>query len=249
MKIVTWNCSGALRKKLSSIDSFDADILVIQECEDPGESTQIFREWAGTYLWVGENKNKGIGVFPKRGNHVKRLDWDGEFKIEGISSSSSSLCWSTESLRLFLPFTVNDNIEVLGVWTKGSDSEAFGYIGQFWKFLQIHKQDLAKGNQIILGDFNSNKIWDKRDRWWSHTDVVNELKKIGLESLYHAKSGENQGEERSPTFFLYRDSSKPYHIDYAFVSRHFLQSNIKIGEKSDWLSISDHMPIEIELHN
>ncbi len=135
------------------------------------------------------------------------------------------------------------------MWTKGSDSEAFGYIGQFWKFLQIHKRELAEGNQIILGDFNSNKIWDKPDRWWSHTDVVNELKAIGLESLYHVKSGEKQGEESTPTFFLHRNESKPYHIDYAFVPKSLIQSNIDIGHRSNWLAISDHMPIEIELHS
>jgi exonuclease III len=38
MKIITWNCNGAFRKKFESLVSIDADILVIQECEDPAES-------------------------------------------------------------------------------------------------------------------------------------------------------------------------------------------------------------------
>ena len=36
MKIVTWNCKGAYRKKHSIlIKSFDPDIWIIQECEHP----------------------------------------------------------------------------------------------------------------------------------------------------------------------------------------------------------------------
>ena len=38
MKIISWNCNGAFRKKFSKILDFDADIHVIQECEDPARS-------------------------------------------------------------------------------------------------------------------------------------------------------------------------------------------------------------------
>lgn len=247
MKIVTWNCNGALRKKFTELDELGADILVIQECENPFESTEKYQNWAGKYLWVGENKNKGIGVFPKNGHSVNQLNWNDEFKIPGIKSKSSSLSWKTDSLRLFLPFTINQVINVLGVWTKGNESEAFSYMGQFWKYLQIHKEDLSNGKQIILGDFNSNKIWDKPDRWWSHSDVVEELNEIGLKSLYHHHFGEEQGLETKPTFFLHRNESKHYHIDYAFVSNEFLDSKIKIRQKEMWLALSDHLPLEIEL--
>jgi exonuclease III len=34
MKITTWNCNGAFRKKYHLLEDFGADILVIQECED-----------------------------------------------------------------------------------------------------------------------------------------------------------------------------------------------------------------------
>lgn len=247
MKIITWNCNGALRKKLYVLEEFDADIIIVQECEDPSQSTKDYNEWAGEYLWVGESKNKGIGVFAKKGNTVSKLNWSREFSISGLKSTCSSLKWRTEDLRLFLPFIINNEIKVLGVWTKGSEAEAFSYIGQFWKYMQIHGSEFEKGNQIILGDFNSNAQWDKPDRWWSHSSVVRELEQLGLKSLYHHKFNETQGNESQATFYMHRKTDKPYHIDYAFVTKEYINANIAIGNTEKWLSVSDHLPLLIEI--
>jgi len=245
MKIVTWNCNGAFRKKLSQIDSVGADLLIIQECENPELSTKQYRSWAGEdYLWVGTNKNKGLGVFPKKGSTISSLNWAGEFKIEGLMAAHSSLTWATSDLKLFLPFKFNDEYTFLAVWTKGSDTEAFGYVGQFWKYLQIHRDDLKSPRTIILGDFNSNSIWDKPDRWWSHSGVVDELAAIGIHSVYHYVYGESQGEESRPTFYHQKNINKPYHIDYVFSSSDLIDSmGLQVGAAVDWLSISDHVPL------
>ena len=250
MKIVSWNCSGALRNKTQLIDRLEADIVIVQECENPLHSTTVYRTWANDYLWYGESKNKGIGIFAKNGHRIKCLNWHNDFHISGLKSKSRSISWKTSDLKLFMPVMVNESLTILAVWTKGSEIEMFGYMGQFWKYLQLHRSELTNSNTLIVGDFNSNSIWDKPDRWWNHSDVIEELNEIGINSLYHHQFNEKQGIETMPTFFLHRNMDKAYHIDYAFVSSDLLpQCDLNIGSKSDWLSFSDHMPLIVKINN
>jgi exonuclease III len=250
MKIVTWNCNGALRKKTSELDKLDADVYVVQECEDPAESTLAYREWAGDYLWKGQNKNKGVGVFPRKGNRVQDLRWNATFNLQGLTSKSTATQWTTDELEIFLPFKLNDWYTIVAVWTKGGDDKVFGYIGQAWKFLQLHKGDIDRDRSIMMGDFNSNAIWDKPDRWWNHSDVVSELREIGLESLYHALCSDPQGQEKAPTLFLQRNLAKPYHVDYVFASSMLMPlCTLDIGKADEWLRSSDHMPLTLTIEN
>jgi exonuclease III len=231
MKIVTWNCSGAFRRKLDQIDELQADVLVIQECEDPAQSTADYAAWAGRHIWAGRNKNKGLGVFVKGGHSIAPLDWP------------------NYGIEQFLPVRIDDEFDLLAVWTKQVGGSAFSYIGQFWTYLQAHKANIAHAT-LICGDFNSNNIWDRPRRIWNHSECVRELDEIGFSSLYHLAANEPQGHESTPTFFLHRNLKKRYHIDYAFAHRSRIPkpwSKFQIGDPSDWLRHSDHMPVIIDL--
>lgn len=244
MRIVTWNCNGALRKKSNALSGLNADVLIVQECENPKQSTNAYQEWAQNYLWIGQNKNKGIGVFARPEVQLDQLDWQGEYALEGLKSRSPALQWQTTDLELFLPFQINQALTVLAVWTKGRDDQVFGYMGQFWKYLQIHRDQLSHPNTIIAGDFNSNKQWDKSDRWWNHSSVVDELLELGIQSLYHKQTSLAQGDEQEKTFYHQRKLEKGYHIDYIFQSKDLLdQSTLAVGYPKDWLELSDHMPL------
>lgn len=226
MKVVTWNCNGAFRNKFEKLCSFDADIYVIQECEDPMQCKDIqYKEWAKNYLWVGDSKNKGLGIFCKWNIHLVINDWE------------------KNGTKHFISAKINNDFDLIAVWNHHANSPNFKYIGQFWKYLQVNKSRLD--NCLIVGDFNSNKIWDQWDRWWNHTDVVRELEEIGIRSIYHEFYNVLQGEEVHPTFFLHRNLAKPYHIDYIFATKNRFGKidSCEIGETSIWLTISDHLPI------
>ncbi len=196
-------------------------------------------------MWQGETKNKGIGIFSRNGHKIKLSKWDGEFSISGIDNSSKSLSWSSDELQSFLPLMIDEKYILVAIWTKKANSPNFGYIGQLWKYIQIHKEKIKRDNIILCGDFNSNTIWDEPDRWWNHSDVVKELAEIGISSLYHHLTGEPQGKEKQKTFYMYRKHNKPYHIDYVFISNALLDtSSLKVHGCKNWLECSDHVPLE-----
>lgn len=230
MRVLTWNCNGAFRKKYQLLDSFDADLSIIQECEDPERSIDIhYKEFAANHLWCGLTKNKGLGVFAKRELSLSRVELN------------------LHPLELFLPCIINGNIPLLASWTKQANSPNFAYIGQLWKFLQKHKSFLASPRAMLVGDLNSNKRWDEWDRWWNHTDVVKELSELGLESAYHRYYDESQGEETRPTLYLHRNLLKFYHIDYGFFSYDWRIQSVSVGAADQWLIYSDHMPVVFEI--
>jgi exonuclease III len=234
MKIVSWNCNGAFRKKFEHILDFEADIYIIQECENPIESRdKEYKNWTLNHLWIGDSKNKGLGIFAKSGINLERLDWSDKYNDHFV--------------KHFLPCRINKDFNLLAVWTHQNNSPNFGYIGQLWKYLQINKGKFQ--NIIIGGDFNSNPIWDQWDRWWNHSDVVKELKDIGIESFYHKYTGEKEGEESIPTLYFQRKLERKYHIDYFFGVKYFSNgiNKFEIGQAEKWLKLSDHMPIYCEI--
>ena len=229
MNLVSWNCAGAFRTKFHALAQFNADLHVVQECEDPAQSTHAgYRQWASNHLWVGANKNRGLGVFARDGIRLEKLPLE------------------SGALELFLPCRIDGSISLLAVWTKQANSPTFQYIGQLWKYLQLHKRELATPPWLVVGDLNSNVVWDKWDRWWNHTDVVRELDELGMSSAYHHARSVAQGSEPDPTLFLQRNIKKPYHIDYAFIPRAWLDGcDVSVGQHAEWIELSDHMPMRV----
>ncbi|MDE2595949.1 MAG: endonuclease/exonuclease/phosphatase family protein, partial [Sphingomonadales bacterium] len=213
------------------VDALDPDVLVAQECEDPAYSAAAYRDWADNYCWIGYGKSKGIGVFARRGLSIERLDWH------------------DAGYQLFLPVRIAGKFNILAVWTQSTKPASMAYIGQFWHYLQLHKSKLDHST-IICGDFNSNQIWDRPRRAWNHSDCVRELGDLGFFSAYHRHMNEPHGAESDPTFYLYRDVKRPFHMDYIFAheQRLNLDANcFKVGSPDDWLTFSDHMPLIIDL--
>ena len=99
-------------------------------------------------------------------------------------------------------------------------------------------------NIIMCGDLNSNIIWDKKSHSYNHIDFVKDLETKNIVSLYHQQENEPQGTESKKTFYMHRNLEKGYHIDYVFLSEHFLPSaKLTIADPNFWLAHSDHMPV------
>jgi exonuclease III len=235
VKIVTWNCNGAFRKKFEELKVFDADIYVIQECENPSLSKHsAYQDWAKNYLWIGDTKNKGLAVFANEGVQLEKLGWPSQYQ--------------DFNLKHFLACRINDEFNLIAVWAHQNVDSNFPYIGQLWLYIQLNSDFLK--DSFVVGDFNSNFIWDKKNRAWNHSNVVAELKELGMKSVYHEQFQEEQGSESIPSFYLQRNQEKPYHIDYIFGPNKYVEKTafLKIGSPEEWLSLSDHMPILCEFH-
>ena len=76
MKIISWNCNQAFREKFKHLLKFNADICIIQECENPFEAKdKEYKKYASNYLWVGDSKNKGLGIFAAKNLKLQKLNW------------------------------------------------------------------------------------------------------------------------------------------------------------------------------
>jgi exonuclease III len=231
LRVVSWNSAKAFRNKSKKILELKPDIAVILECENPEFCKE--KEWLqdfGSYVWFGENKNQGVAIFVAKG-----------IEIEALS-------WFDENIKFIRPFkirTQNREFVILPVWANNADSPTFRYIGQVWKFLEKYKTEFVALDVLMLGDFNSNKQWDVSDRWWNHSDAVDILKSVSVESLYHLKNRVEQGKEEQKTFFMHKKADKSYHIDYVFGSKLFQDSltSFEIGNYDDWTQHSDHCPL------
>jgi len=221
MRIVSWNCNGAFRKKFKFIEEFEADIYIIQECENPEVTFhKEYREFANNYLWIG-HKTKGLGIFAK----------DKTIELKNHE-------WKDFGLEWFICCRVNNQFNLLGVWG------CRNYIEDVFVYFQIHKEKFT--NIVIGGDFNSNTRWDKKHGRRTHSAFVSELEKLNLVSSYHVLENEIQGKESIPTFFLHRHQERKYHIDYFFCEQR-INRHIQIGNFEKWINLSDHMPICLEL--
>lgn len=222
MKILSWNCNCKFREKFKEIIKYNADVYVIQECEDPKKcSNKEYLEFAKNFFWCGNDKNKGLGIFAKDKIEMKKNDW-------------KSYC-----LQNFLSVNLNNKYNLLGVWA------CKPYIEEYYIYQNINIDNFNE-NTIIIGDFNSNKIWDKYNKNRNHSIVVNELKNKGLESIYHYYFNETQGNESKNTFYLYRHLDKGYHIDHCFANKEIVKKYQILFEEK-WLKYSDHIPIMLEV--
>jgi hypothetical protein len=235
MRIIEWNCQGAFRLKNKEVLELRPDILIVPECEreeklDFGNLTPKPND----FIWYGDTGKKGIAIFSFTDYKLRLLK---EFNPE---------------FRYIVPIEVSNDINsflLFAVWAMDNKQNPLArYIGQVWNAVNYYQTTLTY-NTILIGDFNSNQIWDDKERVGNHTDVVNFLNNFKIESLYHKQQNEVQGQESLKTFFMYRNLEKPYHIDYVFASHEIIKNgyNLTFGNPTDWTDKSDHVPLILDI--
>lgn len=237
MKIITWNCNMAFRKKADIILMHKPDILVVPECEHPDKL--IFKNTipkAKDTLWFGRNPNKGLAIFSYCHFHLKLLDI------------------YNESFKTIIPISVSGNkfnFILFAVWANNPKDPDGQYITQVWKAINYYEKLITSKQTILIGDFNSNTIWDRPKREGNHSTVVNKLETKGVYSAYHKYYNQAQGQEQHPTLYMYRRIDKPYHIDYCFASIDMIEhlQSVEIGDYDFWTKYSDHVPVIITFNS
>jgi exonuclease III len=230
MRLISWNANCRFRDKIRLFSPKDHDVLIIQECEKTKVSESAYKNAGWDFVWVGANRHKGLGVFVPAGNPIESI----ELQVEGC--------------RYFLPVRTQGDTMIVGVWAMGGRSKKLSYAGQISQFIKDAAEMLREQKPIIAGDFNSNAIWDDRHPVANQTANNEMLESFGLRSLYHLKEGCAQGAESEATLYMYRDPTRPYHIDYCYLSADLVEkSTMKIGSPLVWLEHSDHMPLFINM--
>ena len=231
MKIITWNCNMAFRKKASLVLAHKPDIVIVPECENPGRlkfETDVLSP--NDICWFGNNQHKGLGVFSYS---------DYKFQLNDIHNTEYQTVLPLVAANKKFSFTL------FAIWANNPHDKGFEYVGQIWKALNYYDDLLKNKKTILIGDFNSNTIWDKPRREGNHSTVVRLLKSKGIHSTYHKFFKQTQGKEEHNTLFMYRHKDKSYHIDYCFASSDLMRklSHVEIGEHKDWCKHSDHTPL------
>ena len=230
MRLLTWNARrGRYLAKMPSLDHFDADVLVVPEIAAPAhESAQV--------LWFGDNPHQGLAVAARKPYALRRLPL------------------AKHAPKFVVPVAVDGPQPFLlfAVWTLGL--KPLPYVRAACAAVDLYAQLFRKGPVVMMGDFNSNAIWDgEHPPDASHSALVARLRGHGLVSAYHHFHGVAHGREPKAghTFYLYGHEEKSFHLDYCFVPKAWACriQNVSIGGYHDWKAHSDHRPVLVDLQD
>ena len=230
MRIVSWNCNGAFRKKINSLLRLSPDIAVIQESESPSALTSLESSYSiNDKVWVGDSVNRGLGVYSFSDAKLTVYSgYDNDYKyIVPIVVHTKN------------PFTI------VAIWAK--QDKFYTYNGQLKCALEYYSK-LLEGPCLVIGDWNASAIWDdKNGRGFSTNSSWLANKKFL--SAYHEWFGEYFGNESKPTLYFRRNKEMKYHIDYCFLTKDLYKNihEVYVGDYRDWIELSDHMPLVVDI--
>lgn len=227
LRVITWNCQGAFRKKYAYVLEKVPDIAVIQECEQLNSLT--FDSDGNPESMIRCGGKKGVGIFSFRGYHLEIYE---EYD---------------ESIMYCIPLRVygRHRFNVIAVWAMPNHISEQSYIGQIQKALTTYHSFINECATLVIGDFNWNMIWDDPRRMRSLGKVIRVLDTYHIRSAYHYYFREKFGNESRMTFYMSRKATRGYHIDYIFAPTSWCAAglNVEVGTYDEWCQRSDHCPL------
>ena len=230
MRLITWNCKGAFRRKHDFVAALRPDILVVPECEEISGITPPFNSApVRSFKWFGVNPRKGLAVISYS-----------DYTLEIHPSYDPRFRW-------IVPLSVSGPVTfvLFAVWTLPVGGYSGRYVRPLLEAYEFYKSTLDTEEVVWAGDFNSNFIWDTPSRRYKFSNFVSLLSERGLRSLYHHQRKCEHGKELDHTFYHFHNESKGYHIDYVFAAErlHPLGIDVSVGSHVDWSKRSDHVPL------
>ena len=163
------------REKVDVIDAFEADIVVVPEAENLDRLAKADLSRYPNRRWIGDIPFKGLLVMSTA-----------EYPFTILPEYD-------ESFRFILPLKIGGDADLtlLAVWTQRDVKNH--YTVDLMNAIKAYREHLDRA--AIIGDFNSNAIWDHlHKRAVTHTQVVERLESLGIVSAYHVLNHERQGE-------------------------------------------------------
>jgi hypothetical protein len=214
--------------------ALEADVYVIQEAEPVERYAGLLPAGTSVLYVIRPGDLKGVLVFTRPG-----------YLLSATAGEAQPAYAHVVPLTVSTP--VGESIDLWAVWTLASSPREAAYVGQAHLALNSLEGTL-KTDTVMIGDYNSNSIWD-HERRRNHGLLVDRLAERGLVSAYHRWTGESQGEESTPTFFLHRNAAKPFHLDHCFTDLEVI--DVQIGTFAEWSGLkasggaSDHVPLVV----
>lgn len=189
MRLVVWNANMAVHRKLDALAALRPDIAVIPECADPTVLASKASTTIPPMIWIGNNPNKGLGVFAFGGYSIRllnefdpRLEWIAPVSVEGA-----------------LTFTL------LAAWCKNHRASQqhplTSHRRQVEPALSLYSELLDGASTVVAGDLNNNVCWDVGQRGSNFSNVVNAAGTLDLVSAYHQTRCIEFGAEPDPTLY------------------------------------------------
>jgi hypothetical protein len=224
MRLIAWNANFNNRRRsfdqdLSVLGPLCPDIVVLSET-GPGGPTDSSVGLTPPHLSVASFN--GYTVEPSERNHSAPA-YSASFRVAGPVQFTLLACWPV--LR-----TKQDKYSAL--------------LDQ----ILSHFRPLVNGFTILAGDLNSSSAVTGQRR--SHPRFVANCEGLRLHSVYHHLAGEEHGRESTFTYVHGKENPSYFHLDYCMVSERLLPAaSLSIPQMTEWLALSDHVPLILDIPN